>query len=92
MRPISGVRYAVERVPGDESAPSVRYRGHAHLPTEDIALEITVELPACTTHAEGPPELAREIAALVKSAVKAAVSSNRPPPRRIVRWRENREG
>jgi hypothetical protein len=84
---------------GKESA--VVYRGFAHLPEEDVALDVRVELPSGATTAaltssggegaarttERDNELAKAAAALIRSATKAAVTSGGPLPRKIVRWR-----
>ena len=91
-RPDFGVRYSVERVGAD--AQAVTYRGHAHLPSASIALEVRVALPNGATEArvlgEGvadAAELQRAAAALVRAATKSAVASGRALPRKIVRWR-----
>ena len=79
------------------------YRGFAHLPGADVPIEVRVQAPAGEGGAgaaearvdeaalpEGAPEaaeLAREAAALLKAAVRPALSAGRAPPRKVVRWR-----
>jgi hypothetical protein len=94
VRPSAGVRYALTRVEAGEGAV---YRGFAHLTGADAPLEVRiaasgaaearVEAAALPEGAPPPADLEREAAALVKAAVKAAITAGRPPPRRITRWR-----
>jgi hypothetical protein len=87
-RPKSGARYIVERV--EEGESRVVYRGAVHVPDADLPLEVHIELPSGATRAslpDGPPELAKAAAALVRAATKAAVAGGAPLPRKIVRWR-----
>jgi hypothetical protein len=96
-RPTAGARYELERVDTgagtDADAGAQRYRGHVHLPDASYALEVTVELPggAVGTHvdpsAPSADELQRACTALVRAAVKGALSSGRALPRKIGRWR-----
>ena len=46
-----------------------------------------VEAGAVPAGGPSAAELGRMAAALVKAAVRSATSGNRPPPRKIVRWR-----
>lgn len=97
LRPSSGVRFVLERVdaPGDITGARCSYGGHAHLPDRDVPLTLEVDGAAVKPHeratdAPADPlvaELARDAAALVRAAVKAAAAAGRRPPRRIVRWR-----
>jgi len=58
IRPTSGVRYVLVREPpseereeSEEKERAVVYRGFAHLPEEDVALDVRVELPSGATTA-----------------------------------------
>lgn len=96
MRPHQGVRYAVERATAE--GKTTVYRGFAHLPEQDIALEIRVEegegeRASVTAKldeiaGESRAELEKAAAALVKAAVRGAKDAGRALPRRIVRWRD----
>lgn len=92
MRPVSGVRYVLERA--SVEADHVAYEGFAHLPDADVPLSARVALPAgAVTVAPGvtdhprAAELAKTGAALVRAATKAEVSAGRALPRKIARWR-----
>lgn len=94
-RPSSGARYALEHCP--EETGAVVYRGFVHLPDADVPVEVRfgeggaaqarVEAAAIPAGGPAPAELERAAAALVKTAVKASASADRPPPRKVVRWR-----
>jgi hypothetical protein len=87
-RPSNGVRYVVELAEQTESR--VRYQGFAHLPDRDLPLSVEVDLPGGATRAslsDGPPELEKAAAALVRSATRAPVAAGAALPRKIVRWR-----
>lgn len=98
-RPTSGVRYSLERVAPastsnpDSAAPSIRYEGFAHLPTEDVPLVATVTLPSGAVTAESPsthpraPELVKAVIPLLRAATRAESASGQDLPRKIVRWR-----
>ena len=88
LRPTAGVRLAVTRAEGDEAR--VVYRGFAHLPDRDLAVEVTVALPGGATHATvegGAADLEKTAAALVRAATKSELAAGLALPRKIVRWR-----
>lgn len=95
LRPQQGVRFAIERA--TETEKTTVYRGFAHLPEDDIALEVYVdegegERASVTAKladgsGERRTELEKAAAALVKAAVRGAKDAGRALPRRIVRWR-----
>ena len=99
-RPATGVRYVLERVDGEgksEAGGGALYRGFAHLPGADVPMEVRVQAGGAVEASvdvaalpEGGPEaaeLVREAAALLKAAVKPALSAGRTPQRKVVRWR-----
>jgi hypothetical protein len=97
-RPGAGARYALEQV--DAVDPDILvYRGFVHFPGADVPIEVRlarsaqgvarVSLDAAAIPDGGPSaaHIERAAAALVKAAVKAAASAERPPPRKLARWR-----
>lgn len=100
MRPSAGVRYVLERA--EETASAIVYRGFAHLPDRDLALDVRIELPSGAAKAQvadrqGSAEdlvgrIEQFAARLVRSATKTSVQTSdkgrATPPRKIVRWRE----
>lgn len=97
--PEGGVRIEVERLRGpqgasDDAAPWT-YEGHAVTPGARWALRAVIsEAGAVTvTLDEGAPEgTADRVRLLLRAAWKHAAAEGRPaPPRRIQRWREERE-
>jgi hypothetical protein len=97
-RPSAGARYALERA-GADDAQDLVYRGFVHLPGGDVAVEVrlarsgegsaraSVDAAAIPEGGPSAADLERAAAALVKTAVKAAGAAERPPPRRLTRWR-----
>jgi hypothetical protein len=97
MRPLAGVRYAVERC-GQEGSVVV-YSGFAHLPDVDLPLVVRVEQDDAegrtnvvatvddAEHVADGPAIERAAAALIKAAARGARDAGRSLPRRIVRWR-----
>jgi hypothetical protein len=93
------VRFVLERAAENEGAgEAVVFSGFAHLPDEDVAIEVRVELPSGAARAtargyaagegtERDKELARVASALVRAATKGTAGSGGPFPRKIVRWR-----
>jgi hypothetical protein len=87
-RPESGVRVDAERPLG--GGPPWHYAGHAATPDASFALDATlgedgsveVRLPP-----EAPAGLDEKVRLLLRAAFKHAQGEERPPPRRIVRWR-----
>ena len=85
--------------PAGESgkAGALVYRGFVHLPDADVPVEVriaeggaaqaSVEAGAIPAGGPSPADLERMAAALVKTVVKSAAVADRPPPRRVVRWR-----
>jgi hypothetical protein len=94
-RPLSGVRYALERTA--TTPEQVVYEGLVCLPDAELAVTVRVELPGgavrATVAAEGSafaaraPDFTRTVTALVRAATKVEVATGLALPRKIVRWR-----
>lgn len=91
-RPTAGARFVFERA--EESAEAVIYRGFVHLPSTDVPIEATVELPSGTVKVSfgeggegGTPDLAKAATALLRAVIKGPAASGGPLPRKVVRWR-----
>jgi hypothetical protein len=104
QRPASGARFVLERTgpiaaeaaaAAESESRELKYKGFIHLPDEDVAVEVKVELPSGATRgvleggegSERDKELARMAAAFVRSATKGGAATGGPFPRKIVRWR-----
>lgn len=98
-RPDRGVRYVLDRVPG-EGESSFHYRGRIEGDEGGWPLEVEVTTGAETPDGLGVTALVRQApaeraaaheklaAAMVRAAVRRALKEGLSPPRRIQRWRE----
>jgi hypothetical protein len=98
-RPEHGVRYELVRVDhgrGEDAGVTV-YRGHAHMKTGSLPLEARVDhasggasarIDGSGSEAALLRDLEKGAAALVRATARPYLADGRPPPRRILRWRE----
>jgi hypothetical protein len=87
VRPDSGLRIDVARPP--QGGPPWRYRGEVATPADTFSLEATVSDAGAVVVAapDAPAGIAERARLLLRAAWKHARDEERPPPRRIVRWR-----
>lgn len=96
-RPRTGVRFAFERVEGVEAGATV-YRGFAHLPDDDVPIEVRlrdgggearVDTTGQTARADGlrPEAQLRALEKVALALVRAGAKNLATAPRKIVRWR-----
>lgn len=91
------MRIVVERVAGDREDVELVYEGRVE--TSDRAHRLVVRVAESEGSPDGlsaeaeiegadvPDGLPRQVASMVRSAVRTARKDGRPPPRRIQRWR-----